>query len=79
MKKKILIIDDEEDVTACLSSKLKMEDYEPIVASNGEEGYALVLKYKVDAVVTDVVMAGMDGYVLCKKMKSIEELSEIPT
>ena len=57
MKKTILIIDDEPEVTQYLCSKLKKENFAALVATDGQEGYDLLLKQNIDAVITDLTMS----------------------
>lgn len=59
--KKILVIDDEEDIRVVLQQVLELEGYEVAVASDGREGLAILDQDGADLVITDVIMPGMDG------------------
>ena len=59
--KKILVIDDEEDIRIVLQQVLELEGYEVAVAADGREGLAILDQDGADLVITDVIMPGMDG------------------
>jgi CheY-like chemotaxis protein len=59
--KKILVVDDEENIRLLYEEELKEEGYEVITASNGREGLESVKAYNPDLVVLDIRMPEMDG------------------
>ena len=59
--KKVLIVDDEEDVLNVLTKRLSSEGYHVIKAVNGEEAIMKAKKEIPDLILLDVVMPGMDG------------------
>ncbi|MCB0390645.1 MAG: response regulator [Bdellovibrionales bacterium] len=69
MKKKILIVDDEEDLRELFSQVIKMAGHEAIVASGGKEAFELFQKNKIDAVLTDIRMPKGDGVELLVNIK----------
>jgi len=78
MKKTILIIDDEPEITKYLCSKLEKENFKTVVAADGQEGYDILFKQNVDAIVTDLSMSPIDGYEFCRKIKDSDKLQDIP-
>lgn len=66
----ILIADDNRDITDILSTYSKMEGFEPIVASDGEEAIRLFTEYNPEVVLLDVMMPKEDGYEVCRKIRS---------
>ncbi len=72
---KILIVDDEKPLVIGLSASLKKEGYEVFAAYDGISGLDAVRSYKVDMVLLDIMLPGMDGITLLKK---IRETSDIP-
>ena len=76
-KTTILIVEDEEDLQTFLSDTLQKK-YNILVAASGNEGLNLVSKSKIDLILSDVMMEGMDGYEFCKKIKSNPMTSHIP-
>ncbi|AYB33594.1 hybrid sensor histidine kinase/response regulator transcription factor [Chryseolinea soli] len=73
----ILLIEDNEDFRIYLKDNLKTS-YAVIEAANGEEGWKKAILQYPDLIVTDVMMPGMDGIELCKKIKSDQRVSHIP-
>ena len=68
--KNVLIVDDDPDVLNMLERMLKNLAYNTFVAANGEIAIDIILKNKVDVVVSDLVMPEMDGMELLKRVKS---------
>jgi DNA-binding response OmpR family regulator len=61
MKKKILVVDDDEGLRDLYKEELTEEGYEILIARNGKEGLQKVEKEKPDLIVLDIVMPKMDG------------------
>ncbi len=78
MKKKILIIDDEPDVIKIVDFRLKSAGYKVNMASDGREGIESIKKERPDLILLDIRMPVMDGYEVCRRIKSDEEFSGIP-
>jgi len=79
MGKKILIIDDEEDFCYFVKANLQLiSNYEVLVANRGKKGIRLVRKEKPDLILLDVMMPGMDGFEVLKRLKKSEETQYIP-
>lgn len=77
-KKTIVLADDDKWLIDLYGEKLRLEDFNVFTAHNGKDGFDLVLKHKPDLVLSDVVMAGGDGFYLLKKLKSNPETKAIP-
>ena len=75
---KVLAIDDDIAMTDLLSLLLRTNKFDVITANNGMDGIALVKHALPDIVLLDVMMPGMDGFEVCKKLKTDEALSRIP-
>ena len=69
-KKKILVVDDEQDVRETLESVLSKLDYDPIVAPGGKEALEMIRQNKVDVVLSDLYMPEMGGIELLKRVKT---------
>ena len=76
-KKSILIVDDNKDLRNFL--KCSFEDqYSVLEAKDGVEAWELLQKEFPELIISDVMMPGMDGFELCKLIKSTFETSHIP-
>ena len=73
----ILVIEDHNDV-ARLVGKVLNKNYEVHYAQDGEQGLAMAGELKPDLIVTDVKMPNMDGYELCREVRSMRQLCHIP-
>ncbi len=67
---RILVVDDEASITEFVSYALRKEGYDVDVVANGEEAYALALEKDYDLYVLDIMLPGMDGYELCRRLRS---------
>lgn len=78
MKKKILIIEDEEIICSLLRGKLVNEGYDVRVAKDGEDGLRAMLEDKPDLVLLDIIMPKKDGFEVMAEMKNNKNLHNIP-
>lgn len=72
---KILIIEDEQAIAELEKDYLEMNGFYVDVRNDGEEGAQLALNYQFDLVILDLMLPGMDGFEVCRK---IREKKEIP-
>jgi two-component system alkaline phosphatase synthesis response regulator PhoP len=75
--KKILLVDDEEDILEFLKYNLERENFEVLVSTNGEDALKQ-LSQSPDLIVLDIMMPGMDGFELYELIKKNKESQEIP-
>lgn len=73
----ILIIDDNEDVRKFVRSVLE-QNYSLIEAAEGASGIALATAQIPDFIISDVMMPGIDGMEVCRRLKTNERTSHIP-
>lgn len=66
---RVLIVEDNADITANLSAYLEPRGYVPDFARNGYSGLALIAQNEYDAVILDVGLPGMDGLDLCRRIR----------
>jgi diguanylate cyclase (GGDEF)-like protein len=76
--KKILIIDDDREVSDLLEMTLSKDGYSLIRTGNGLIGYKLAKTHLPDLIIMDVVMPGMDGMTLCQKLRQDNHLRLVP-
>lgn len=74
--KTILIIEDDISILRGLKDNLEYEGYTVIAETNGEEGLKLALEKKSDMILLDIMLPGMNGYEICRKLK--KEKPELP-
>ena len=67
---RILVVDDDPGVTALLARGLRYEGYSVDAASSGEEALHLVKRGRPDLVVLDVMMPGLDGFEVCRRLRA---------
>ncbi len=77
-KKKILIIEDQEDVRENIAELLDLSNYEPITASNGKDGVKKALEIKPNLILCDIMMPEMDGYEVIYLIGKNPEIASIP-
>ncbi|MGI9176092.1 MAG: response regulator transcription factor [Rhodothermales bacterium] len=73
----ILVVDDEEDVVEVVSHFLEQEGYQVQAAYDGEEALEKATP-ETDLVVLDIMLPGLDGYEVCKRLRSRADTEQIP-
>lgn len=77
-QKRILLIEDEEDIATLLKLQAELFGYKLHVEVDGVNGYRAVEREKPDLVILDVMLPGQNGFDVCRKIKSHAELKNIP-
>lgn len=67
---RILVVDDEPSITEFVGYNLKKEGYEVEIAENGDEALEAAARQNFDLVVLDVMLPGMDGYEVCRRLRA---------
>ena len=76
-KPKILLVEDNENLLDFLAADL-ISDYQVIKSTNGNQALETLMDENVQLVLSDVMMPGIDGFILCEKIKTNIETSHIP-
>jgi phosphate regulon transcriptional regulator PhoB len=76
--KNILVIDDEADIVELVAYNLKKEGFEVDTAHDGEEGLKKIDSKKYDLIFLDLMLPGIQGIELCKRIRNTSETSRIP-
>jgi len=76
--KRILVVDDEEDLRALVSFHLEREGYIVEEAKDGEEAWHRLQKKLPDLLILDLMLPGMTGLELCRMLKSHRETVQLP-
>ena len=75
--KTILIVDDNQDMLSFVSSCMK-EEYQVHTATDGATALDVLQREQIDLIISDVMMPGIDGFELCRRVKTDINLSHIP-
>jgi len=74
-KRRVLIVDDEPNIVVSLEFLLRQQGYEVIVARDGEEALAAAGERRPDLVVLDVMLPGLDGFEVCRRLRERTDLA----
>ena len=78
MTARVLVVDDSAGSVALLEAYLKFEYLEVVSASNGPQALARIAEREPDLVVLDLLMEGMDGFEVCRRIKSDPGTTHVP-
>ncbi len=78
MTARVLVVDDIEANRRLLQAKLEAQYYTVILAENGIAALHAVEKHEPDIILLDVMMPGMDGYEVCRRLKADPATAHIP-
>jgi signal transduction histidine kinase/DNA-binding response OmpR family regulator len=73
----VLVVEDNDDARAFIGSILN-GNYDVHLAASGKEALGIAQHFVPDVVISDVMMPGMDGYELCRELKTNESTSHVP-
>lgn len=76
--KKVLIIEDDEGIIEAMQLAIEMLGYSVKTLSKGDTVVQTVIEFKPDVIMLDLLLSGMDGKEICKKLKSTPETSHVP-
>ncbi len=75
---KVLIVDDKEENLYLMQSLLEYNDFQTILAMNGDEALKILRDDIPDLIISDILMPVMDGFTLCRECKKDDRLKHIP-
>ena len=75
---KILIIDDSSTTRFYMASALQKAGYHVMAVSDGAEGFSLVLHEPPDCLIVDIVLPGMGGFEICRRLRARAGLRSLP-
>lgn len=78
MNKTILIVEDEQLLLSILKMKLEKFGFDVEGAIDAREAFSLLEKKEVHLILLDLLLPGIDGYAILKKLKSDKKLKQIP-
>ncbi|MDX8365893.1 response regulator transcription factor [Cytobacillus sp. IB215665] len=74
-KKKVMIVDDEEDMRNLIQMYVERDNFETYHASDGNDAFNILDKTNIDIIILDVMMPDIDGFTFCEKLR---QTSNIP-
>lgn len=77
MPRNILIIEDDEDIAKLVQMHLKDEGYATTLAVNGRTGLELALSKSFDLIILDIMLPGVDGLEICRRVRAQSALTSI--
>ena len=77
-KEQILIVDDDPDILKTLGRRLISEKFEVTTAHSGESALEKIHKLKPDLIILDLIMPGIGGYEVCRRLKKDRKYRDIP-
>lgn len=78
MSKTVLIVDDEKDIRDLLAYNLSKEGFAILTAADGNEALKELADHPVALVVLDIMMPGLDGFEVCKRIRATETIKNLP-
>ncbi len=69
MTRRILIVDDEPNIVTSIEFLMRGDDYDVLVARNGEEALLLAERFRPDLVLLDVMMPQRSGFEVCRRIR----------
>src|SRR5215207_3466196 len=70
---KILVVDDEQEIREPMGRKLRREGFDVVLSSDGLEGLKSFHNERPDLVVLDILMPGMDGLTVCRRIREVAD------
>jgi len=77
-RRRILIVDDDPRLLHIVQMYLSIEEFDVVTAPNGDEGLRYVEANRPDLVILDIMMPGMDGIEMCRRIRTNPATSSIP-
>ena len=77
-KPKIIIVEDDPDILELLHFNLEKEGYQTFRTENGEQAVILAQKQSPDLILLDLLLPGIDGLEVCRRLKRDPALQHIP-
>jgi two-component system phosphate regulon response regulator PhoB len=75
---RIQVIDDDSDIRYVARRFLEMAGHQVSEAADGEEGLKMLEMYKPNLILLDIMLPGMNGWEICRRIKTDEKLKHIP-
>jgi PleD family two-component response regulator len=77
-KIKVLVADDDPNIINIIRYSISNDQFEVLEATNGKEALGMVFTRSPDILILDIMMPGMDGYMVCKELKEHDSTKNLP-
>ena len=74
----IMIVEDEEDISRLLAINLELEGFTPVCIKSGDQAYSRLKEVKPLLILLDLMIPGIDGITLCKKIRGNKDIEQVP-
>ncbi|MGK5594597.1 MAG: response regulator [Parachlamydiaceae bacterium] len=78
LKQKLLLIEDEEDIAALIKMQAELSGFKVLVETDGLNGLRAIEREKPELILLDIMLPGLNGLDVCRKVKNNPELKHIP-
>ncbi len=78
MSRRILVVEDNDDIALVVKTTLTMRDYEVDTASDGRAGLKMAQSGRYDLMVLDVILPELDGYEVLRRVKADPATADLP-
>ncbi len=75
---KVVVIEDEPDILELIEYNLRREGFEVVTAANGRAGLSVIGREKPDLVLLDLLLPGLDGLDVCRRLRAVESTRDLP-
>ena len=75
---KVVVIEDEPDILELIEYNLRREGFEVATATSGRTGLSVIGREKPDLVLLDLLLPGLDGLDVCRRLRSVESTRDLP-
>ncbi len=77
-KESVLVIEDDKNIAKLLSYNFEKAGFNCNISLSGEDGFNFLNSYPVDLVILDIMLPGVDGFEVCRRIKASDKLKRIP-
>ena len=75
---KVVVIEDESDILELIEYNLRREGFEVATATSGRSGLSVIGREKPDIVLLDLLLPGLDGLDVCRRLRAVESTRDLP-